>query len=503
MKKYFYLTLILLSSAILMQGFQCASRELTTAKLAMNNKDYEKAETSIKQELTKNPSSQEAYILLVDIKFARNDIFGAAEALKKAQEKVTDPRLADRIVMHVSRMWVECYNNGTIALNGFFQNKSQTKLDSALKFFDMGEYFRPRIADFEFFKGSCYEAKNDTINKLKAYKAYVDIMTPEINLMKQKGLFLGMAPGAVVAKLGKPLVARPNITPQGDTTGMLVFNVDNKEAIFFFGPNGKSKAQALFGLRYDLPDNWLPEEKMQTADFKIGVLQALLIDNYKLNHKEDALKYAEMLYALEPNDEASANVISLYIELNKTNEAIAKLKALTEKEPDNAANYLQLGFVYFNLKDFDTSIEYYEKALKIQPNNELAPRNLGSAFKNKAAALQKKQLLEQDKDKNYKMNPEEYNPFLRKAASYYEKAIKYKKWQDDYSVYADMAEIYYLLENKEQMESTINKLQSLEYTVIDEEKEKYYYLMMRLYGNVKNSDKINEIKVKLEELNKK
>jgi hypothetical protein len=52
-KKLFYLAIFLIIGTFLMQGFQCASPELTTAKLAAQNKDWQKAKQYLEKELEK------------------------------------------------------------------------------------------------------------------------------------------------------------------------------------------------------------------------------------------------------------------------------------------------------------------------------------------------------------------------------------------------------------------------------------------------------------------
>jgi len=64
-------------SALLMQGSQCASREMTTAKVAYQNKDYQKAVEFAKLEIQKNPNNYEAKLLLADSYIQLRDIENA------------------------------------------------------------------------------------------------------------------------------------------------------------------------------------------------------------------------------------------------------------------------------------------------------------------------------------------------------------------------------------------------------------------------------------------
>ncbi|HSR18785.1 MAG TPA: tetratricopeptide repeat protein, partial [Ignavibacteriaceae bacterium] len=55
---------LLLGLGIIYSGFQCSSSELTSAKLYIQQKNYDKALESLKKEVEKNPQSDEGYYLL-------------------------------------------------------------------------------------------------------------------------------------------------------------------------------------------------------------------------------------------------------------------------------------------------------------------------------------------------------------------------------------------------------------------------------------------------------
>jgi tetratricopeptide (TPR) repeat protein len=55
---------LLLAAGMIYSGFQCSSTELTSAKLYIQQKNYEKALESLKEDVQKNPQSDEGYYLL-------------------------------------------------------------------------------------------------------------------------------------------------------------------------------------------------------------------------------------------------------------------------------------------------------------------------------------------------------------------------------------------------------------------------------------------------------
>ena len=56
--------LVLISMAIGLSAFACASTELTSAKLYVQQKNYDKAIEALEKEVAKNPKSDEGYYLL-------------------------------------------------------------------------------------------------------------------------------------------------------------------------------------------------------------------------------------------------------------------------------------------------------------------------------------------------------------------------------------------------------------------------------------------------------
>jgi len=125
-KKLIQLTLITIISALILQGFQCSSREMTTAKVAFKNGDYDKAMDFAQQELTKNPQSDEAYMLIADIYMMKGNLKKAAEfAVKADQIQNKDTKLAQRPKLLINKIWVDCYNSGIENFNRYFSTQNK------------------------------------------------------------------------------------------------------------------------------------------------------------------------------------------------------------------------------------------------------------------------------------------------------------------------------------------------------------------------------------------
>jgi tetratricopeptide (TPR) repeat protein len=488
--------------AIAFQGFQCSSRELTTAKVAFANKDYDKAIDFAQQEITKNPNNGEAYMLIADAYLMKGNIKLAAESAMKA-DKVIDsknPQLAQRPKMLLNKIWVESYNSGVENFNKYFTTKNKKYLDSAINYFDIGKMVRPEMLDFYSLSGQALELRGDSIAAKAEYMTYLDKAKKDIDVLSENGFYLGIDRGDVLRKLGKPLLTTPLSDLQGDSLLTDLFQVKGKDLYLFFKDNKKNLNFKLEGLRYDPPTDWLPAEQSQWTTFNTTPIAALAQMNYAKQKFEEALKYIKILGILDPtNENVNAFLVQIYQDMGQMDQAYSYINELIKNNPKNVTYLVQLGDLYQIDKKYDNAISNYEKALSIDPTNISAIRNIASAYKNKASVKQNEIKLKIDQDKNYKPNTDEYFPELTKSAKYFELAAKSEKYKNDYKVYAELANIYYVLSEKSKLDDAISKLESLESYVPKEELQYYYLELVKAYSQyVKNSEKMKFYQDKLQ-----
>ena len=204
MKKYLLLLIVLFSSAILLEGFQCASPTMSDAKSAYSKNDYDKALQFLNEELSKNPNNAEAYLLRGQIYYQRGNLTQAADDIAKAQEYAQTPEQKSQANKMINQIWVESYNKGLNYLSNYYQSQNATLLDTALYYFDTGIKIRPEIADFRYYKASVYESLGDTSSALNEYAEYMNILSPEVEFAKSNNIYLGMPYSEVTAKYGVP-----------------------------------------------------------------------------------------------------------------------------------------------------------------------------------------------------------------------------------------------------------------------------------------------------------
>ncbi len=133
--------------------------------------------------------------------------------------------------------------------------------------------------------------------------------------------------------------------------------------------------------------------------------------------------------------------INYYLRANKLDELTGKLKNAIAQEPDNVTLYSTLGNVYDNLfqrenkegnkakekEYFDLALDYYNQALKIDPEYSDATYSIGALHYNSAAAMTAELIaLQDDYTKagiaKYKAKQAEITAIFDQALPYFEKA---------------------------------------------------------------------------------
>ena len=192
MKLYIVMIAALLIGALLLQGAGCSSREMTTAKVALRNNDYKKAMEFCEKELTKNPNSEEALMMIVEIKMRTGDYATAAKAIERARKIAKLQQNIEKLSVYSVRLWQSSNNNAIENYNKFINTKDKSYVDSAIKYFDIAIKVRPKRVDFYLRKGNLYELIQDTTNTILEYVKYAEILQPELEFAKKNKVYIKM-----------------------------------------------------------------------------------------------------------------------------------------------------------------------------------------------------------------------------------------------------------------------------------------------------------------------
>jgi tetratricopeptide (TPR) repeat protein len=495
-KRTLFLLIWLLVGAVAFQGFECASRNVTTAKVKIKNQQFDEAIESLNKELAINPNSDEALALLADIYFQRKNMSEAAKYSKKALEVTKNPLLVEQMQRLINNIWVYSYNTGIENYNGYLSKQNKQLLDSAINNFKMGADLRPEILDFYNFLGIVYELKGDKQASLESYESFVKGYDKNYQFAMKNGMYSKVPRAKVIDKLGNPKLPMPGLNGKGDSTFKDYYVIDGKE-LYVFSENIDGK-MLVTGWNYDMPSTWLPNEKLIKVDVNTAPL-AVLAQNYYTNKDYDkSLKYVKMIVELEPdNSSVYASMVNIYQELNRTDEAIETVKALIKSDPKNPMFITQLADLYQTLQKYDDAINTYQQALSANPDFDRAIRNLAAAHKNRASVKQRAEQDKQDKDKAYKIDMEKYMPDLRESAKYFAKALDTKTFKNDVLVLTELANIYQVLEEKENLKKTVRNLEAIELLIPENQRQAYYLSMVRIYSEMGDTKKLEEIQKKM------
>jgi Putative Zn-dependent protease, contains TPR repeats len=210
------------------------------------------------------------------------------------------------------------------------------------------------------------------------------------------------------------------------------------------------------------------------------------------------VKYIKDLLILEPdNAEANAFLVNIYQLENKQDEAIQFAKSLIAQDPKNKLYLAIYADILMQLGRYDSAIVEYEKALAIDPKYDIAIRNCAAAYKNKVALIQKRQVEEN------KINEKEYIGDLEKSAQYFERAKATPRFTNDFEIYKDLAEIYFVMNKQDELKKTVAELEALDAVIKDEDRENYLLALLKVYSSyLKDEKKTKAIPDKIESLRK-
>jgi len=127
MKRVNIFTAIVLGAFITFTGFQCSSTELTSAKLYIQQKNWDKAIEALNKEVTKNPKSDEGFYLLGTVHAEKEDMDKMIESYDKS---LTISKKYEKEINNARKYhWANFFNRGVAFFNRAAQ---QTNRDSSV-----------------------------------------------------------------------------------------------------------------------------------------------------------------------------------------------------------------------------------------------------------------------------------------------------------------------------------------------------------------------------------
>lgn len=502
MKRFIVASLFLFIGAVLLQGFQCASQEMNSAKMDYQKGKLNEAIENIRKELKKNPKNEDAHILHAQILYKKEDYLGAANVIAESRDYIKSKKNKEQAAFIETQILSQSYSNAYRYYQSYFHQKDESLLDKSIENADLSLKLRPQLFDLYNLKGRVYEAKNNDPKAIESYEEFIKANNSEYELAKESNINLDMYREEALTVLGQPT---ESITVQDTAKGFITITdriMYNGNEVYLHSKKELNEGSyKVEGWRLNLPEQWSKPEKFQYNPINIDPYAALAQKYYSNKKYEDAIRNLDYLITLKPsNKEAGGLKIQILQETGNTDKAIAELEEATKTSPDNKRYWLQYGDLLSSMGKYEEAISKYESALKLDPEYDYALYNIASAYKNKAGLLQKIEQEKLEKDPNYQIKTENYFPDLVKSAEYYTRTSKTKQFEDNHNVLLQLANIYQVIENEEKLKETLDKLDEIELMVEQNEKRAFYLDLLKLYSTMKNESKTQLIQKKLENL---
>lgn len=178
---------------------------------------------------------------------------------------------------------------------------------------------------------------------------------------------------------------------------------------------------------------------------------------------KDTAKAESILTSLSskfPNDKnVILNIIDFYIKAGKNAEAQKYIKDAKVTDPNNSSLYFAAGIIYLNENKYDDAITELTKSIELKSDVYDTQYGLGAAYINKAYEMNQKANDIMDV-KKYNDAVEQINIVYAKALPYMEKALELKP--NDVYTMRSLKELYYKLKQTDKYNTVKAKLDAID-----------------------------------------
>lgn len=489
-------------------AYQCASPEMTTAKISLNRKDFKAAEESLQKELAKNAMNGEAWLLLSQAMMGMQPpkVMESVDALANANKYLKDPKLKQEAAFMTINGWVGFYNSAVEGLNKYYESEGSdvASIKQAEELMVAAQKLRPDKIENENLLAKIYKAKKDTAKIIETNNMIASSQSSAVLFAKKNKIFIGQERSAALAAINKPVVKNAGSKfTSGDSSVTDKIQIDTS-SVYVFSSSKNGKSFNVDGWRTWTPASWTEDDKMMFSQLTTEPYYTLA-EIYMTEKKYDLVaKNLDILDILKPNDQfVSGMRIQMYQEQGKMDQAISELKQLVSEEPDNYVARMNLGMLYGDEKiaNYDAAIQQYEAVISMKPEIADAYYNLAAVCKSKAKILQDDENAKADKDKKYKHDINAYKPLLMKAANAFEQYSKIPGKDNDFIIYEQLVNIYDVMNEKEKLKLIVTKLEKMSGEFGS--KAEYHEVLGTVYARLNEKKKAEDAFSKADAIRKK
>jgi tetratricopeptide (TPR) repeat protein len=352
------ITVFALFSLMLVLIIGCASEELTSAKLYIQQQDWDNAEVYLVKALAVEPENPEIPYLLGDLIYGRkmewvkmNEMFDKALSLGADNVILQGGKVGDYVAQSREKHWVIIYNKGIGYFNEYRKSgddKDSPILQDAIEAFKTATEVNPSSGQSYGILANCLYASGDTDGALKAVT---------IGAAKDPGNF--------------------DLTM---TAGKMFLAADDKESALIYykravdiDPTNSLATRQLAQTYYDVGDKEMSlaiyegaiakeTDNNLKADlyYNLGVLYMQLGD---FQQAEDNFSLA---YDYNPNDvDALRGIAQTFENAEKWSRAEYFYRKLIDMEPENPQHYRAMARVLLRQGDTDKAQEYFDRSKEL------------------------------------------------------------------------------------------------------------------------------------------
>lgn len=349
------ITVFALFSLILVLIIGCASEELTSAKLYIQQQDWDNAEIYLVKALAVEPENPEIPYLLGDLIYGRNMDWGKMnemfdKALSLGADKVIlqGGKVSDYVAQSQEKHWVTIYNKGISYFNEFRKSgegQDSPILQDAIASFKTAIEVNPSNGQAYRILANCLFASGDSDGALEA----VTIGTAK----DPENFDLNMTAGKMFAAAD-------------DKESALIYY---KRAVDI-DPTNSLATRQLAQTYYDVGDKEMSLAIYEGAiaketdnNLKADLYYNLGVLNMQLGDFQQAEDNFSLAYDYNPNDiDALRGIAQTFENAEKWSRAEYFYRKLIDIEPENPQHYRAMARVLLRQGDTDKAQEYFDRS---------------------------------------------------------------------------------------------------------------------------------------------
>lgn len=348
----------ILFSLMLVLFIGCASEELTSAKLYIQQQDWDNAEVYLQRALVVEPENPEIPFLLGDDIYGRNkewdkmnEMFDKALSLGADKVIKQGGTVSNYVAQAREKHWVTIYNNGIAYFNEFRKSgegKDSQILQDAIASFTMATQVNPNSSQSYGILANCLFASDDLENALDVVTkgAAIDQDNFEINMTAGKLYTAADDKESALIYYKRAVVIDPTNSLARRQLAQTYYDVGDKEMSLATYEDAISKET----------DNLLKADLY----YNLGVL------NMQLGDFQQAEDNFSLAYDYNPDDiDALRGIAQTFENAEKWSRSEYFYRKLIEMEPENPQHYRAMARVLLRQGETDKAQEYFDKSKEL------------------------------------------------------------------------------------------------------------------------------------------